>query len=106
LGYGIPSSTTVLSVNDDGSITISNPATASGTAVATLVLAGTWDPTATVVQYLNIVGVLAATPGLASLATVTINIHGNSPGTVNLSLPGDAPLTTPGTISGSVSAHP
>ena len=71
-----------------------------------LVLAGTWDPTATVVQYLNIVGVLAATPGLAYLASVTINIHGNSPGTSNLSLPGDAPLTTSGTISGSVAAHP
>jgi hypothetical protein len=106
LGYGIPSSTTVQSVNDDGSVTISNPATASGTAVEILVLAGSWDPTATVVQYLNLVGVLAATPGLAYLASVTINIHGNSPGTSNLSLPGDAPLTTAGTISGSVAAHP
>ena len=106
LGYGIPPSTTVQSVNDDGSITISAPATATGTAVLTLVLAGTWDPTATIVQYLAIVGVLAATPGLGYLASVTINIHGNSPGTVNITLPGDAPLTTPGTISGSVAAHP
>jgi hypothetical protein len=104
-GYGIPTNTAVISVNNDGSVTISNPATASGTAVLTLVLAGTWDPTATTVNYLGVVGVLAATPGLWGGLAVTINIHGNSPGTANLSLPGDAPLTTVGTISGAVSAH-
>lgn len=104
-GYGVPANTTVQSVNSDGSVTISNPASASGTAVLTLVLVGSWDPTATTVNYLDIVGLLNATPGLDHLTAVTINIHGNSAGTANLSLTGDAPLTTAGTISGTVSAH-
>lgn len=101
-GYGIPSGTTVTSVNPDGSVTISNPATASGVAVLTVNLSGTWDTTANVVRYLQVASILQNTPGMAYVTSVVLGPHGGSLSAADCSLPGDAPLADVGTITGSV----
>ena len=103
-GYGIPADTTVLSVNDDGSVTMSQNATATGVAILTVTLTGTWSTTANVVRYLQIVSVLAATPGLAYVSSVTLGEHGGSLSAADYTLAGDAPLAAVGTITGSVSS--
>lgn len=104
-GYGVAADTTITAI-DGNTITMSNPATVSGTMILTVNLLGTWNPEATTVRYLALTGIVAATPGvdIGQPITLTFGIHGGSIGAVDVTLPGDAPLTQANIIGGTVTA--
>lgn len=78
-----------------------NPATYGG---GTL-LPPVWQDTTTV-SFLEVAQVISNVPGVLYIPSgdLTIATHGNSPGTVDLTLPGDAPMPNAGTFSVTVLA--
>ena len=78
-----------------------NPATAGGG----LQLPPVWQDTSTV-SFLEVAQVISNVPGVLYIPSgdLTIAIHGDSFGTTDLSLPGDAPMPTAGTFSVTVDA--
>lgn len=65
-----------------------------------------WDGTLNEVRFLDIANVIHDTFGVLYIpsGSLTLNIHSNSPGVIDIALPGDAPLPTAGTLSITVNA--
>ena len=85
--------------------------TAINTAISGFLYPGTWaqppgapywTPGATSVRYLDLANVIHNVPGVAYIASLGLCVHGGTPGTADVSLPGDAPLPEAGTVSGTV----
>lgn len=65
-----------------------------------------WDPNSNVVRYLDIANVVRNVPGVLYIPSggITICLHGGTLAEVDVTLPGDAPLASTGTLSVTVTA--
>ena len=65
-----------------------------------------WTPAATVVRYLDVANAIRTTPGVLFIpsGSLTTRVHGGSMAKSDITLPGDAPLPTVGTILVTVNA--
>lgn len=85
--------------------------TAVNTAIGNFLYPGTWaqpqGPPAwavgdTTVRYLDLAQVVHNTPGVDHIVSLTLCVHGGTPGTADVTLSGDGPLPTAGTVAGTV----
>lgn len=65
-----------------------------------------WTPTSNIVRFLDIANVIRSTFGVLYIpsGSLSFGIHGSALGVVDVTLPGDAPLTNAGTLSVTVTA--
>lgn len=81
-------------------------------AISTFLYPGTWaqpsgPPAWTIgdvtVRYLDLAQIVHNTPGVDHISTLTLCVHGGTPGTADVTLSGDGPLPTAGTVAGTLS---
>lgn len=61
-----------------------------------------WDPNATTVYYNQVMSIIGSVPGIQRVSSLSIGVQGQSMGTSDITLPGNAPLTQVGALIGNV----